>query len=69
VKTAEAALRTNAVGKQVQLSERQSVLIVLLLRSIFARVGIDPADPVVAAIVQEELRRVQEMESQLEVGR
>jgi hypothetical protein len=63
---AETALRTNAVGKQVQLSERQGALIVLVMRAILARVGIDPADPAVVAIVREELQRIQQMESQLE---
>lgn len=62
---AEACVRLDVTGKQQALSGRQGALIVLLLRRVIGRLGLDPADPTIGVIVRDELLTVQRMDQEL----
>lgn len=62
---AETVVRLDVTGRQQAMQGKQGALIVLLLRRLLTRVGIDPADPEVGAIVRDELATVNRIGQEL----
>ncbi len=65
---AETVVRLNVRDRQAALSDRQVAVMVLLIRRLLGRFGLDPSDPAVAAIVRDELQNVERIETELTAG-